>query len=132
RQGSSMASVCFYFQIHQPFRLRRYSVFDTDRHYFDEQKNAEIMRKVAQKCYLPASRMMLETIRKHEGRFRIAFSMSGVVIEQFEQYAPEVLDVFKELAATGCVEFLSETYNHSLAFLYSREEFRSQVDLHRQ
>ena len=102
-----MASVCFYFQIHQPYRLRRYSVFDTDQHYFDEQKNAEIMRKVAQKCYLPASRMLLETIRQHEGRFRIAFSMSGVVLEQFEAYAPEVIEVFKELAATGHVEAVS-------------------------
>ena len=67
-----MASVCFYFQVHQPFRLRRYSVFDTDRHYFDDQKNAEICRKVAHKCYLPANRTMLETIRMHEARFRIA------------------------------------------------------------
>src|SRR5438067_10324329 len=100
-----MASVCFYFQVHQPFRLRRYSVFDTDQHYFDEHKNAEIMRKVAQKCYLPASRLMLDIIRQQEGKFRIAYSLSGVVLEQFEQYVPEVIDVFKELAATGCVEF---------------------------
>ena len=127
-----MASVCFYFQIHQPFRLRRYSVFDTDSHYFDEHNNAEIMRKVAQKCYLPATRMMLDNIRRHEGKFRIAYSISGVVLEQFELYAPEVIDVLKEVAATGCVEFLDETYSHSLAFLYSREEFRTQVELHRQ
>ncbi len=127
-----MASVCFYFQIHQPFRLRRYSVFDTDRHYFDERNNGEIMRKVAHKCYLPATRVMLDNIRRHNGRFRIAYSISGVVLEQFELYAPEVLDVLKEIAATGCVEFLDETYSHSLAFLYSREEFRAQVDLHRQ
>src|SRR6185503_4887748 len=124
RQGFVMASVCFYFQVHQPFRLRRYSVFDTDRHYFDDHLNAEIMRKVSQKCYLPANRMFLQTIRQHEGRFRIAYSLSGVVIEQFEQYAPEVLDSFRELADTGCVEFLDETYDHSLSFLYSREEFR--------
>jgi alpha-amylase len=127
-----MASVCFYFQVHQPLRLRRYSVFDTDRHYFDEHKNAEITRKVAHKCYLPANRMLLETIRAHEGRFRVAFSITGVALEQFEKYVPEVMDTFKELAATNCVEFLSETYHHSLSFLYSREEFRSQVDLHRQ
>ena len=92
-----MASVCFYFQVHQPFRLRRYSVFDTDRHYFDDHLNAEIMRKVSQKCYLPANKMFLETIRQHEGRFRITYSLSGLVIEQFEQYAPEVLDSFREL-----------------------------------
>lgn len=126
-----MASVCFYFQVHQPFRLRRYSVFDTDRHYFDEYKNAEICRKVAQKCYLPANRTLLDTVRAHDGRFRIAFSISGVAVEQFEQFAPDVMESFHELNSTGCVEFLAETYYHSLAFLYSREEFRSQVEMHR-
>src|SRR5687768_4304195 len=98
-----MASVCFYFQIHQPFRLRRYSVFDTDRTYFDDVKNAEICRKVAHKCYLPANRMLLETIRAHEGRFRIAYSITGVALEQFEQYVPELMETFHELSATGCV-----------------------------
>ncbi len=126
-----MASVCFYFQVHQPFRLRRYSVFDTDRHYFDDHKNAEIARKVAIKCYLPANRVLLETIRVHEGRFRIAYSITGVALEQFQTAAPEVMDSFKELNDTGCVEFLAETYHHSLSFLYSREEFRGQVELHR-
>lgn len=126
-----MASVCFYFQVHQPFRLRRYSVFDTDRHYYDDHKNAEIARKVAHKCYLPANRMLLETIRMHEGRFRIAYSITGVAIEQFQSAAPEVMDTFHQLNDTGCVEFLDETYHHSLAFLYSREEFRTQVELHR-
>ena len=126
-----MPSVCFYFQVHQPYRLRRYSVFDTDRYYFDDLKNAELMRKVAQRCYLPANRVLLETIRAHGGRFRAAFCISGVALEQFEAYAPEVVESFRELNATGCVEFLSETYHHSVAFLYSREEFRSQVELHR-
>ena len=126
-----MASVCFYFQVHQPYRLRRYSVFDTDRHYFDEFKNAEICRKVAQRCYLPATRLLLDAVRRLDGRFRVAFSMSGVVMEQFRQYAPDVLDLFRELAETGCCEFLSETYYHSLSFLYSREEFRAQVERHR-
>src|SRR5438477_8253822 len=126
-----MASVCFYFQVHQPFRLRRYSVFDTDQHYFDEYKNAEICRKVAHKCYLPANRMLLETIKAHEGRFRVAFSITGVALEQFEKYVPELMETWKALADTGCVEFLAETYYPSLAFLYSREEFRSQVDLQR-
>src|SRR5580698_5122749 len=101
-----MASVCFYFQVHQPVRLRRYSVFDTDRHYFDDHKNAEIIRKVAQKCYLPANQTMLETIRAHEGRFRIAYSITGCAMDQFLHFAPEVMDSFAELNATGCVEFL--------------------------
>jgi len=127
-----MASVCFYFQVHQPYRLRRYSVFDTDRHYFDDTKNAEICRKVAHKCYLPANRMLLDTIRVHEGRFRIAYSITGVALEQFIRYAPEVMDTFHQLNDTKCVEFLDETHYHSLSFLYSREEFRAQVEAHRE
>ena len=126
-----MASVCFYFQVHQPYRLRRYSVFDTDRHYFDDNKNAEICRKVAHKCYLPANRMLLDTIRVHEGRFKIAFSLTGVALEQFQRYAPEVMDTFHQLNETGCVEFLAETYYHSLAFLFSEDEFRRQVKQHK-
>ena len=126
-----MACVCLYFQVHQPFRLRRYSVFDTDPFYFDELKNAEICRKVAHKCYLPANRLMLELVRRHEGKFRLAYSITGIALEQFETYVPEVIDSFKALADTGCVEFLAETYYHSLAFLYSRDEFRAQVELHR-
>jgi alpha-amylase len=126
-----MASVCFYFQVHQPYRLRRYSVFDTDRHYFDEAKNAEIIRKVGQRSYLPANQTLLETIKQHEGRFRIAYSITGTALEQIRQHAPDVLESFQNLNATGCVEFLSETFHHSLAFLYSREEFRAQVEAHR-
>ncbi|HEX8341487.1 MAG TPA: glycoside hydrolase family 57 protein [Tepidisphaeraceae bacterium] len=126
-----MPSVCFYFQLHQPYRLRRYSVFDTDRHYFDDFKNAELLRKVAQRCYLPANQLMLELIRQHNGAFRVAYSISGVLLEQFEQHAPDVLASFKKLNGTGCVEFLSETYYHSLSFLYSRDEFRHQVAQHK-
>jgi alpha-amylase len=130
-EDDGMASVCLYFQVHQPLQLRRYSVFDTDRHYFDDQRNAEVCRTLAQKCYLPAGRVLLEIIRAHEGRFRLAFSITGLALEQMERSAPEALAVFVELGATGCVEFLDETYDHSLSFLYSREEFRAQVELHR-
>ena len=126
-----MASVCFYFQLHQPYRLRRYSVFDTDAHYFDAARNAEICRKVAAKCYLPANRLLLDLINRHDGRFRIAFSMTGAILDQLEVYAPEVIDSFCRLNETGCVEFLAETYHHSLSFLYSRDEFAEQVMLHR-
>ncbi len=125
-----MASVVFYFQVHQPYRLRRYSVFDTDPFYFDDSANRAILEKVAEKCYAPATRMMLDLIKRHEGRFRIAFSMTGSVLDQIERWAPAVLDLFREAAETGCVEFLGETYHHSLAFLYSREEFVEQVALH--
>ena len=124
-----MPSVCTYFQVHQPCRLRRYSVFDTDPNYFDDQRNAEICRKVAAKCYLPANQCMLDLVRRHEGRFRLAYSLTGMVLEQFQKYCPEVIESFQRLAETGCVEFLAETYYHSLAFLYSREEFVEQVEL---
>ncbi len=125
-----MASVCLYFQVHQPFRLRRYSVFDLDSNYFDDHTNAGICRKVTAKCYLPANQCILDLINRHGGRFRVTYSLTGVVLEQFEAYAPEVLEGFQRLAATGCVEFLAETYHHSLAFLYSRDEFNAQVAQH--
>jgi alpha-amylase len=126
-----MASVVFYFQVHQPYRLRRYSVFDTERNYFDELKNTEILRKVSQRCYLAASQMLLETIKRNEGRFRFALSVTGTALEQIEHSQPLVLEAFQKLAQTGCVEFLDETYYHSLSFLFSREEFRAQVEMHR-
>ncbi len=127
-----MPSVCFYFQVHQPLRLRRYSIFDTDHNYIDDSKNREVCRKVASKCYLPATRLILDLVRRYEGHFKVAYSLSGVILDQFERYAPEVLDIFQRLAETGCVEFLAETYYHTMAFLYSREEFAEQIALHRQ
>jgi alpha-amylase len=125
-----MPSVCFYFQVHQPMRLRHYTVFDNDDRYFDEAKNAAICKKVANKCYLPANRLLLKLIQQHKGRFRIAYSLTGVLLEQIERYSPEVLSTFHALAQTGCVEFLAETYYHSLSFLYSRQEFVEQVKKH--
>ncbi|MCF7957253.1 MAG: glycoside hydrolase family 57 protein [Phycisphaerae bacterium] len=126
-----MASVCFYFQVHQPNRLRRYSVFDKDHNYFDDYKNAKICRKVAGKCYLPANRLMLKLIERHQGQFKIAYSLTGTVLDQFEAFSPEVISTFHALAQTGCVEFLAETYYHSLSFLYSKEEFTEQVEMHK-
>jgi alpha-amylase len=125
-----MASVCFYFQVHQPFRLRRYSVFDSDSNYFDEYKNAEICRKVANRCYLPTNRLMLDLIRQYGKDFSISYSITGVALEQFQRWMPEVVDSFRALVDTGQVELLAETYYHSLAFLYSRDEFRAQVQAH--
>jgi alpha-amylase len=127
-----MASVCFYFQVHQPFRLRRFSIFDRGADYFDNPCNQEIVRKVATRCYLPANAVLLELIDRLEGRFKVAFSVTGLAIEQFQRFAPEVLESFHRLAETGAVEFISETYYHSLSFLYSRQEFAEQVELHRQ
>ena len=125
-----MASVCFYFQVHQPFRLRRYSVFDTDPFYFDNEANRKILEKVAGKCYRPAVTALLDLVRRHEGRFRISFSLTGVVLDQLEMWAPDVLDLFRQLAATGACEFLGETSHHSLSFLYSRREFSEQLAIH--
>ena len=127
-----MPSVCFYFQVHQPYRLRRYTFFDIGRDHFyeDENANCDILLKVARKSYLPMNQLLLDLIRRYDGRFKVAFSLTGTVLDQFSQWAPEVLESFQALAATGCVEFLAETDAHSLAFLFSREEFKEQVRLH--
>lgn len=127
-----MTSICFYFQVHQPFRVKNYSYFDIgkDHNYEDEQKNRDIMNKVADKCYMPTNQKMLELIRRHKGEFRISYSISGTALEQFERYRPDVLRSFQELAQTGCVEFLAETYYHSLSFIHSRKEFKRQVEKH--
>jgi alpha-amylase len=105
-------------------------VFDNSPSYFDDTKNAEICRKVANKCYLPTNRLLLDLIRRFDGKFKVAFSITGVLLEQFEKFCPEVISTFDALAQTGCVEFLAETYYHSLSFLYSRDEFSDQVDKH--
>ncbi|HAH25782.1 MAG TPA: alpha-amylase [Prolixibacteraceae bacterium] len=127
-----MKSICFYFQVHQPFRYRRYRFFDigNDHYYYDDYANESILRKVADRCYLPANKLMLELIKKHKGKFKIAYSISGLALEQFELYAPEVIDSFKALADTGHVEFLSETYSHSLVSLKNHDLFKKQVTDH--
>lgn len=129
-----MRAINFYFQVHQPNRLRTYRFFDIGkRHdYYDEYLNRHIAQKVAQKCYLPANKMMLDLINKYGKDFSIAYSISGIALEQFEKYTPEVIESFKKLADTGQVEFLAETYAHSLATLKSKEEFKRQVEKHRQ
>ena len=127
-----MSAICFYFQVHQPYRLRHYTFFDIGANswYEDENANCGILLKVARKCYLPMNALLLKLIRRHEGQFKVSFSISGTALDQFETYAPEVIQSYRELVATGCVELLSETYNHSRSFLYSPDEFREQVRLH--
>jgi alpha-amylase len=126
--------VCFYFQVHQPWRLRHYRYLEVGKNhsYFDDDKNAAIMRKVANKCYLPMNNLLYELISEFKGDFKVSFSISGTAVQQMEQYAPEVVASFKRLFDTGYVELLSETSHHSLAALYSPEEFRHQVNLHRE
>ncbi len=128
-----MKNICFYFQVHQPYRLKQYRIFDIGDHdYFDDSLNRKIMNKVAKKCYLPTNNLILRLIKKHKGNFKVSYSITGTALEQFEKYEPEVLESFKELSKTGCVEFLSETYYHSLSFFYSKEEFKKQVMKHRE
>lgn len=127
-----MKTVCLYFQVHQPWRLKKYRFFNMgkDHHYLDDLLNRSIMQKVARQCYLPMNALLLKLIKENQGKFRCTFSITGIAVEQFKAYAPEVLDSFRELAATGCVEFLAETYSHSLAALASPEDFTEQVKLH--
>lgn len=124
-----MKDVVFYFQVHQPWRLRRYTFFDVGRSqaYFDDAENARILARVAEKCYLPMNRTILRLVERHGGAFRCAYSVSGTALAQMERWQPEALESFRRLAATGCVEFLCETSHHSLSFLGDEDEFRAQV-----
>jgi alpha-amylase len=133
-----MKSVCFYFQVHQPYRVKRYRVFDigNDPEYFNDRSetdlnNRRIVEKVARKSYIPATRLLLKLLREHP-EFKISFSFSGIALEQLERYVPEALDLFKQVIDTGRAEVLAETYYHSLAFFYSQMEFERQVVKHRE
>lgn len=131
----TMKTICTYFQVHQPVRLRRIKTFErADGYdYWDHAKNREIFDRASDKCYLPANRLILDAIERSAGAFRVAYSVSGTFLEQAEQFRPDVLDSFAELAQTGCVEFLQETYYHSLAGLWDTpDEFERQVAEHRQ
>lgn len=127
-----MKTVCLYFQVHQPWRLKKYRFFNMgkDHNYLDDMLNRSIMQKIARECYLPMNALLLKLIKDNNGKFKCSFSITGTAIEQFRTFAPEVLDSFKALAQTGCVEFLAETYSHSLASLASKEDFVEQVKLH--
>ncbi|HLN20433.1 MAG TPA: glycoside hydrolase family 57 protein [Bacteroidales bacterium] len=131
---SGKKAICLYFQVHQPFRLKRYRFFNlgNDHYYYDDYSNEAILRKVADRCYLPANKIILDLINKHKGKFKVTFSLTGLVINQFRLYAPEVLDSFRKLAETGMVEFLAETHSHSLASLKSRPDFERQVLKHKE
>jgi len=134
-----MPSICFYFEVHQPFRLNHFSVFnigntkDIHSTYFNKNLNQKIFEKVANKCYLPTNNLLLELIRKYDGRFRVSYSLTGTFVEYCENYLPELLDSFKELFKTGAVDLIEETYFHSLSGLYDElDEFEDQVKMHRQ
>ena len=128
-----MNTVCMYFEVHQPYRLKPYGVFNigNDPFYLDAEKNRQILRKVADKCYIPTTNLLLELAKELGEDFAVSFAITGTAIEQFKEYYPEVLDNFKRLADTGRVEFVGETYYHSLCGLFSDREFREQVEKHR-
>lgn len=127
-----MKNLCLYFQVHQPYRLKRYHFFDMgkDHFYFDDYLNRLVMQRVAANSYIPMNNLLLSLIKELGFKVKVSFSISGTAIEQFKEYAPEVLESFKELAKTGCVEFLAETYSHSLSSLKNINEFHRQVELH--
>jgi len=132
-------AVCFYLHVHQPFRVKPYTIFraGNDHMYFNDQtpdtdtNNEFIIRKVAEKSYLPTNEILLELLQENP-EFKLSLSLTGTVIEQFEMWAPDALESFKRLTETGHVEILAETYHHSLAFFYSRKEFEMQVQMHKQ
>lgn len=127
-----MKAICFYFQIHQPFRLKRYRFFDigNDHYYYDDFANDDIITRIAERSYIPAAETLLRMIEQSKGAFKCAISVTGTALEQFEMYVPEFIDLLKKLADTGCVEFLAETYAHSLASLADPDEFANQVKVH--
>ncbi len=127
-----MKSICFYFELHQPLRLKRYRFFDiaNNHYYYDDFQTEDRIRALIEQSYLPANQTILEMIRSSNGKFKCAFSISGTTLDLFEQYAPEVIDSFKELAKTNSVEFLAEPYAHSLASVFNADEFEMQVKRH--
>ena len=126
-----MKTVCLLFEIHQPFRLKKYRFYDigADHYYYDDYANEEILKRLAYQSYIPAAKMLLEMIEASEKKFKVALSISGVAMEQFEMYCPEFLDCVRELVATGCCELCCETYSHSLSSLVDPEDFKYQVEL---
>lgn len=131
-------AIVLYLHVHQPYRIRHYTVFDAGIYhdYFDahagaRENNKEILQKVAAKSYLPTNAHLLELLQQHP-EFKISLSITGTVLDQLEQWSPEALASFQRLTDTGRVEIVAETYHHSLAFFYSRSEFETQVNMHRE
>src|SRR3989344_6234897 len=132
-----MPSVCLYLKAHQPYRVKKYRVFDVgvDSHYFNDVSdrdinNEKVLKKVAEKSYRPTNELLLKLLKKYPD-FRVSFSITGVLLDQLEEFAPDVIDLFQQLVKTGRVEILGETYHHTLAFFYARKEFEEQVETHK-
>jgi alpha-amylase len=127
-----MTSICLYFKVHQPYRLKKYHPMDIDvvHYYRDDAANQKAISQLADECYLPANKILCKQILEHKGKLNVSFSISGTMLELLNRYRPDVLDSFKELVKTGCVEILAETYYHSLSSLHSIKEFKRQVEKH--
>jgi len=123
-----MKAICFNFEIHQPFRLKRYRFFDigNDHYYYDDFLNDDIVTRIAHNSYIPAAETLLRMLEQNK-QFRCSISVTGVAIEQLEQYVPEFIDLLKKLADTGRVEFVAQPYAYSLASLIDAEEFAKQI-----
>ncbi|WP_417089614.1 alpha-amylase [Leyella stercorea] len=124
-----MKTICLYFEIHQNIQLKRYRFFDigTDHYYYDDYEDERLITDVANRSYMPALEALGEMLKEHPGFFKVAFSLSGVGMEQLENHAPQVLEKLQELNQTGCVEFLAEPYSHGLASLANEESFAKEV-----
>lgn len=124
-----MKTICLYFEIHQNIQLKRYRFFDigTDHYYYDDYEDERLITDVANRSYMPALEALGEMLKEHPGFFKVAFSLSGVGMEQLEIHAPQVLEKLQELNQTGCVEFLAEPYSHGLASLANEESFAKEV-----
>lgn len=124
-----MKTICLYFEIHQITHLKRYRFFDigTDHYYYDDYENEQRIAEVAEKSYMPALNALLDMIHRHGQQFKVAFSLSGVCVEQLEMHAPQVLSKLQELNETGCVEFLAEPYSHGLSSLVNVDSFAAEV-----
>ncbi len=124
-----MKTICLYFEIHQNIQLKRYRFFDigTDHYYYDDYENARIISDVAERSYMPALTALLDMIKQNGKYFKVAFSLSGVGMEQLEMHAPQVIEMLQKLNETGCVEFLAEPYSHGLASLVNEDSFAAEV-----
>ena len=124
-----MKTICLYFEIHQIIHLKRYRFFDigTDHYYYDDYENERSIADIAERSYMPALNTLLDMIKENGDYFKVAFSISGVGMEQLELHAPQVIEKLQELNATGCVEFLAEPYSHGLSSLKNEESFVADV-----
>ncbi|HWS00453.1 MAG TPA: glycoside hydrolase family 57 protein, partial [Prolixibacteraceae bacterium] len=127
-----MKTINLCFRVHQPVRFRKFGFFDIgySDYYYDDYRNESIIRRLSHDCYLAANRIILDNIWKYKGKFKVAFSISGTAIYQFKKFAPDVIQSFKALSETGCVEFIGETWSHSMASIASKREFKKQVKVH--